>query len=266
MTSCLDAALAYAERGWAVLPVIGKRPALKDWPTTASTGPDVVRRWWSAQPDRNVGLATGPRSGLAVIDVDPRSGGYESLCELEERVGVLPGTVLSLTGGDSGGFHFIYAHPGVKLTSRAHAFGEGIDVKADGGMIVAPPSVHPETGRAYAWLGGVFDGIVPWPAALLPPVAEPPRRQQRPPSCGQGTVAARRRLGGVLQQVVDAVEGERNTRLHWAACRCAEMVAAGELTEADATELLMRAAGAVGLGQIEAQETVRSGLRRAVAA
>jgi len=260
--SCIGAALAYAERGWPVLPVIGKTPALKNWPTAATTDPDVIVRWFMAHEDRNIGIVTGPRSGLAVLDLDPGSGSYESLCELEQRVGVLPGTVMSRTGG--GGLHLVYGHPGLKLTSRAHAFGPGIDVRADGGMIVAPPSVHPDTGRTYEWFGDVSDGIVPWPAALLPQVPEPrsPSWQRQPSSYGEGSNAVRRRLAAVLGVLGDAVEGERNARLHWAACRCAEMVAAGELNEATATAALMRAAGAVGLGRGEAQQTVRSGLRR----
>ncbi len=172
----LAAALAYAAHGWPVLPVAGKRPALADWPAAASIDPDLIRSWRAQRPDYNVGIVTGPRSGLAVLDVDPRHGGTDSLGALEERVGVLPGTVMSRTGG--GGMHLLFVHPGVKVTSSAHQLGPGLDVKADGGQIVAPPSVHPETGRAYEWHGGVWDhGVVPWPAALLPPQAVPGARQ-----------------------------------------------------------------------------------------
>ncbi|MEX5632139.1 bifunctional DNA primase/polymerase [Parafrankia sp. FMc2] len=175
----LGAALRYARLGWPVVPLLprGKRPILPDWTNAASTDRDVIRGWWARWPDANVGIATGPRSGLAVLDLDPRSGGAESLTELETRVGLLPGTAMVVTGSD--GVHFYYRHPGVKVTSRAHSLGRGLDVKADGGQVVAPPSIHP-TGQRYVWSGnvdGLFAGdvagfVAPWPTSQLTP-AEP---------------------------------------------------------------------------------------------
>ncbi len=272
---CLAAALAYAAHGWPVVPLHGperpvehpgKRPWLPDWTNTATTDYPTIRRWWAERPDSNVGIVTGPRSGLAVLDIDPRSGGTDSLAALEGRVGVLPGTVQNLTGG---GLHLLYAHPGCKVTSRAHSLGRGLDVKADGGQIVAPPSIHPETGRTYAWLGGVWDhGIADWPAALLPPQAVPEARPTslRPVVYDDGAGHVERRLAGVVQVVIDAQEGERNRRLHWAACRCAEMVVAGQMPDQMGLDALLLAGQAVGLPTAEALATIRSGLRGAVAA
>ena len=124
--ACLAAALAYAEHGWRVLPVQGKVPLLPAWSRpdgsgAASTDPDTIRAWWTRWPAANVGVATGPASNLAVLDIDPRSGGNESFAALEERVGPLPGTVTSLTGG--GGLHLLFAHPGRKVNSRARSLG-----------------------------------------------------------------------------------------------------------------------------------------------
>lgn len=257
MSAVLEAALAYAAHGWPVLPVDGKRPALKDWPTAATTDPALIHAWWVGRPRANVGVVTGPRSGLAVLDVDPRSGGTDSLAVLEERVGVLPGTVQSLTGG--GGLHMLYAHPGRKVTSGAHRLGRGLDVKANGGMIVAPPSVHPDTGRAYAWLGRVWADPLPvWPAVLAP--AGPAERPVTP-----GPAAVRvdvgRRLEGLVQTVMDAAAGERNGLLFWAACRGADMVAA-DTSQDVVGEALLLAAQAVGLSTVEARATIRSGLHR----
>lgn len=260
--ACLAAALAYAEHGWRVLPVRGKVPLLPAWSRpdgsgATSTDLDTIRSWWTRWPAANVGLATGPASSLAVLDIDPRSGGHESFAALEERVGVLPGTVTSLTGG--GGLHLLYRHPDRKITSRANALGPGLDVKADGGMVVAPPSVHPDTGRAYTWLGGAWRDELPvWPEALLPPVVEQVRPAVRQPAWGDCHPG--RRLAGLVQTVMDACEGERNSRLHWAACRGAEMIAAGVdgNTVADALQL---AGEAVGLPPAEVAGTVRSGLR-----
>ncbi|MEX5711981.1 bifunctional DNA primase/polymerase [Parafrankia sp. FMc6] len=185
----LGAALRYARIGWPVVPLLprGKRPILPDWTNAASTDRDVIRGWWARWPDANVGIATGPRSGLAVLDLDPRSGGAESLTELETRVGLLPGTAMVVTGSD--GVHFYYRHPGTKVVSRAHSLGRGLDVKADGGQVVAPPSVHPN-GSRYAWSGNV-DGLLagdiagylaPWPTSRLTPAEPEPMPPARPPA------------------------------------------------------------------------------------
>ena len=258
MSAVLAAALEYAEHGWPVLPVEGKRPSLPDWPNAASCDPAVIARWWHERPGLNVGLVTGPRSGLAVLDVDPRSGGTDSLGALERRVGLLPATVQSLTGG--GGLHLLYAHPGHKVSSSAHQLGPGLDVKADGGMIVAPPSVHPGTGRAYRWFGDVWrDPLASWPAVLRPVVRAVPEPVQRP-RMGSVEASPRRRLEGLVQTVMDACQGERNSRLHWAACRGGEMVAAGQVDRGVVGDALLLAAQAVGLGELEAVATIRSGL------
>jgi len=264
---CLAAAIEYAEHGWRVLPVRGKVPLLPAWSRldgsgAASTDPDTIHAWWTRWPAANVGVATGPASSLAVLDIDPRSGGNESFAALEGRVGPLPGTVTSLTGG--GGLHLLFAHPGRRVTSRARSLGPGLDVKADGGMVVAPPSVHPDTGRAYAWLGGAWRDELPvWPEALLPPVVKQVRLAVKQPAWGDGHPG--RRLAGLVQTVMDACEGERNSRLHWAACRGAEMISAGVDGNmvADALQL---AGEAVGLPFAEVAATIRSGLRTSAVA
>ncbi len=268
MSATLAAALAYAAHGWPVHPLYGperrvphpgKQPVLTRWQDQAATDPDVIRGWWERWPDSNVGLVTGPRSGLAVLDVDPRSGGTDSLAELEERAGVLPGTVQSVTGG--GGVHLLYRHPGAPIKSRAHSLGRGLNVKADGGQVVAPPSLHP-SGRRYAWLGDVWqEPLSLWPAALTAaePVS-PPFRSSAQPSAPPG-----QRLTGLVQTVMDAVPGERNSRLFWAACRGAEMVADGTPVEVVADALLL-AAEAVELDRGSADATIRSGLRPRAAA
>ncbi len=274
----LDAALAYASHGWPVLPVDGKRPVLPNWPAAASTDPHVIRGWWKRLPDANVGIVTGPRSGLAVLDVDPRSGGTESLAELvEERVGVLPGTVQSLTGGN--GLHFVYAYPGIPLKSRAHSLGPGLDIKADGGMIVAPPSVHPETGRRYEWFGGVWDhGVAPWPTEQLRAATEPhpvpvPRPVPLRPAVDRSQAV--RRVEGLLNTLFATPEGKRNTIVYWVACRLGEMVAAGEITETAAVDLLYTAGRQAGQSHRELVaggnggtifSELRAGQRTAVAA
>ena len=85
-----------------------------------------------------------------MIDVDARHDGPQSLARLEAAHGPLPETVECRTGG--GGRHLYFAHPGVRVRNRVGIV-PGIDVRGDGGCVVAPPSIHP-TGRSYAWVPG----------------------------------------------------------------------------------------------------------------
>ena len=105
--------------------------------------------WFEHWPDANVGIVTGRVSGLVVVDVDTRHGGPASVSEAEAALGPLPPTVEAVSGG---GRHLYYAHPGATVANRV-AIRPGIDVRGDGGCVVAPPSVHP-SGRRYAWAAG----------------------------------------------------------------------------------------------------------------
>jgi putative DNA primase/helicase len=164
----LGAALKYAGRGWHVFPLYGSRghvctcgrpscsspgkhPRLSGGFKEATTDPEQVRAWWARWPEANIGVRTGVESGIVVVDVDPDSGGEKSLRRLEDLYGVLPSTVVSITGG--GGQHFVFRHPGVDVRNSAGRLGPGLDVRGDGGYVVAPPSVH-ASGRAYLWRPG----------------------------------------------------------------------------------------------------------------
>jgi hypothetical protein len=147
-SNILDAALMYAKLGWPVLPlrfdrssgVLKKVPLLRDWPNKASTKKDDVLDWF-APGSRNVylyrealgiGVVTGKRSNLIVVDIDPRNGGEESLVLLGLE---LPETLTVKT--PQGGRHYYYA---CEETFRGFVLADGIDIKGDGGFVVAPPS------------------------------------------------------------------------------------------------------------------------------
>ena len=138
----LKPALEFAARGWRVLPVHEgeKRPALSDWPNLASTDAKQIVDWWIQFPHRNIGLATGTGSGFFVLDIDPKNGGSETLAVLENDNGQLPRTYSVRTG--SGGRHYYFRMPDFELgNSPGQLKGTGIDVRGDGGQVVAPPSV-----------------------------------------------------------------------------------------------------------------------------
>lgn len=164
-SAMLRAALNYAARGWRVFPVWGVRDAgacrcgdpacpragkhpigaaaprgLHD----ASSDALLVREWWAAHPEANIGIATGLAAGLVVVDVDP--GGEESLAALEAEYGRLPPTLEAATGR---GRHLYFVAPGCRLRSRV-GVRPGLDVRGEGGYVVAPPSRHASL-ASYEW-------------------------------------------------------------------------------------------------------------------
>lgn len=147
------AAVDALSRGWAVVPVrvAGKRP-LVAWAEFQRRRPKLtdVREWFRRRPTPNLGVITGSVSGLVVLDVDPRHGGDESLASLESAHGPLPLTVEARTGG--GGRHLYFRHPDGDVRNRV-GLAPGLDLRGDGGLVVAPPSVHP-SGARYAWRAG----------------------------------------------------------------------------------------------------------------
>jgi hypothetical protein len=127
----------------------------------ASLAPGLIARWWRQWPRANVAIATGAASGLVVLDVDPGKDGDASLRALEAERGELPETVQVLTGG--GGQHFFFAHPGGQVRNSASTLGAGLDVRADGGYVVAAPSLH-ASGKRYTWeVSGRPDEVAPAP-------------------------------------------------------------------------------------------------------
>lgn len=148
----LLAALALAKRGMAVFPCRpkDKAPATRRGFKDATRDKAEIIRQWTVKPGANVAVATGAVSGVVVLDVNPRNGGEESLRELERLHGSLPETPCVLTGGD--GRHLYFALPTNGL--RSGKLANGLDIKADGGYVIAPPSTHP-SGGSYRWKIGL---------------------------------------------------------------------------------------------------------------
>jgi putative DNA primase/helicase len=141
------------QHGWAVFPCRPheKQPWTPNGFKDATTDEEQVARWCQEKPNANVAVATGTVSGLVVLDVDTKEGrdGEATLQALEARLGPLPETVEQLTGG--GGRQLFYRHPGGLIQSNVGKLGAGVDVRADGGYVIAPPSIHPDTRRPYQW-------------------------------------------------------------------------------------------------------------------
>jgi hypothetical protein len=162
----VSVALDYAARGWAVIPLHtadaagrcscrsracrnpGKHPRTGNGVKDRSTDSGQIRRWWSQWPEANVGVATGADSGLVVLDVDMDKKGFETLDRLQAEHGPLPTTPAVLSGG--GGYHLYLRHPGGRIANSVGRLGQGLDLRGDGGYVVAPPSVH-ASGEKYVW-------------------------------------------------------------------------------------------------------------------
>ena len=138
-----QAALEYAEMGLFVFPLVlnEKKPLTGSGFKDATIDPIVINRWWDKWSDANIGIPTGKVSGWLVVDVDDKDGvsGSESLSALEEQYGKLPETRKHET--PSGGYHLIYRCPEVSVPCSAGKIGLGLDVRCEGGYVVAPPSV-----------------------------------------------------------------------------------------------------------------------------
>ena len=174
-TGTAEAARRYLARRWSVLPLRerDKRPLIR-WEHLQNERPtqDDVADWFRRWPDANVGIVTGEISNLIVLDVDPKHGGDDALERLEHRFRPLSATVEAVTGG--GGRHLYFAHPGGLTRNRA-GLAQGIDLRGDGGYIVAPPSIHP-SGRPYRWVPGRGPDeitLAPLPRWLIVPIRGP---------------------------------------------------------------------------------------------
>jgi hypothetical protein len=176
--STLAFALRYASRGWPLFPLRyrSKEPRTTHGFHDATTDCGIIRHWFSTWPDANLTIRTG--AGLCALDIDPRNGGDDTLSDLEQIHGQLPTTARALTGG--GGVHYLFEiGDGLKLPS---VLGEGIDIKSEGGYIVAAPSVHP-SGKPYTWDLGALPSetpIAPLPSWIVARASAPQAR--RPPS------------------------------------------------------------------------------------
>jgi Bifunctional DNA primase/polymerase, N-terminal len=175
-----DAALAYAARDISVIPLhtpirggcscwkgagcdsAGKHPRI-DWKPYQQQRATVeqVRAWWSDWPDANVGNITGVISGLCVVDIDPRNNGHTTLLELDARGGRMPDDNPLVETGSLGLHHYFQLDAPMP---KAAPF-EGIEVQADGALVVAPPSLH-ASGRRYRWLRPFDSPRPPVPAWL----------------------------------------------------------------------------------------------------
>jgi hypothetical protein len=259
-TTILAAALAYAGHGLAVFPA---RPDRKcsyksaEYSNGAKWGmtrdPAEIRADFAHWPHARIGIPTGAVNRIVVVDIDTIEGhginGSIALRELEARHGSLPQTRQAIS--PSGSVHHYLKHPGsgIKIRGSASELGAGIDIRGDGNMTVAPPSLNPD-GRRYRWINKLPIAAMPtWLIELT---------REKPPSISQRAIAAIRPpiealskysaavLSNEIANIHRAEPGHRNAVLNKAGFSLGQLVASGLLNEIEVAQLLFQAAAAWG--------------------
>lgn len=137
----LEQALTLFDRGWSVIPVGADKKPLVEWKKyqTERATREEVTGWFTKKSTVNLGIITGKISNLVVVDIDPRHGGRrDALIGYE--------TVIVETGG--GGWHYYFKYK--EGIQNFAGIAEGIDIRGDGGYVIAPPSMH-SSGNQYKW-------------------------------------------------------------------------------------------------------------------
>lgn len=162
--------LEMARRGWRLHPCKphDKRPIITAWQDNATADLGVVSAWLETYEGCNWGIATGAASNLLVLDIDGDDG-IRSLLKFDREGNQLPETLLVSTGR---GTHIYFTWPeGVNIRNSAGKIGAGLDIRGEGGYVLAPPSVHP-SGAVYQFVDELQD-VAPAPAWLLSAIAKP---------------------------------------------------------------------------------------------
>jgi hypothetical protein len=278
----LNFALDYAHRGWAVFPCRpqDKRPYTASGFKEASTDELTVKRWWQQWPHAMIGVRMGEASGVWAIDPDAPEkvgdpDGRAAWAQLLAKHGDVH-THAHLTPG--GGHHLLFKWDADRpVTNREGALkGSGINVRGQGGYIIAPPSVRAD-GKSYQiaepldffnfadapeWL---YELILTEPAKCS--ISERAAGQVRPRE-PRNRSYAEAALRGECEAVATSRDGERNNTLNTAALKLGSLVGAGELSEGEVIGALYAAAVACGYvadeGHRATMATVNSGLQAGI--
>ena len=261
------------DRGWAFTPIHGKAPFRRGWQTEPPADHDTTTEW---ARHGNIALRTGQVSGVVVIDDDTEGG--SGTAELE-----LPETVTVVTG--SGKRHFYFRCPEGRLGNSSRGLPKKVDVRGDGGCIVFPGSIHPDTGDMYRWAPGRSPDeieLAELPESVLARLRKAPNKPAPAPATTRGNMVdlpilssgeeppnAPKRLcnyaHGVLsharRRIGSCGVGARNDTLNREAFSLGRYVAWRAIDEGFTRRMLMEAGIRSGLGEREANATVESGLQ-----
>jgi hypothetical protein len=290
----LQAAMAYARRGWKVIPVHwvddngacsckdgadcsnpGKHPIHMNWPKVASAETNIILDWWAPNrtlpatdwwPAANVGIVTGVMSQIFGLDNDEYAGGGLTLAKYAKRHGDMPVTRVHQTG--SGGQHLIFTHPGFPIRNSARKrLGEGLDIRGEHGFLVAPPSVSAKGPYEVMPVHDIDPAAAPdW---LLHLLQEEDHGQKgtlvagAEPSSGTGIARryAEAAMVGSAERMRKASPGTRNDTLNEVSFSLGTLGGAGLITEDAAWLAVHEAALSTGLDDAEIKRTFLNGWR-----
>ena len=240
--------MEYAKQNIPVFPCKEKRPLIKGGFKKATTDELQVKEWWEKWPEATIGIETGEKSGIWVVDVDLYKEGVQDLHELFPGY-ELPKTKIAKTG--NGGKHYYFKYNGENIPCSAGKIGYGIDVRGNGGYIIAPPT------PGYEWENDV--SVVPAPPWLEErAVKKKGTKTENKKEPIKSTVPDD--VEKEFDRVLLAPEGERNEKLNITSYLTGIQIAKGEVDEDVARENLKEIAKLRGLEDDEIQNTINSGI------
>lgn len=265
----LKAALTYELMGFSVLPCEGKKASI-NWNAFQyrAAHPMTIRKWDEVGLLQNVALLCGEVSGnLVVVDCD----GKEAMRAFEERFPHLANnTYAVLTGSGNGAHWYFRAHRLPPTTRVIGASGGNIELRANGCYVVAPPSIHPDTGKPYRPLSSQpvltvdnLHPVVEWIKSIM----REKHGGKLPPATGtvkNASAWARAALAAECALVRGAPYGARNSTLYIAALKMGSLIADGKLDRVTVEQALFNAAGALSAtdGESATIRTITSGINR----
>ena len=257
-----SAAIRYANLGIPVFPCVpgGKQPMTPNGFHDATSSARVVHAWWQRHPEANIGLPTGARTGVLVVDVDVHSGGSGFKAFERARSKGIGDRWGWLVRTPSGGAHAYYPNHADLEQRSWQVTSAHIDFRGDGGYVIAPPSRIEVDGamRTYDVIAVTTQPAKPVDAIKLRRFLEPrrPTTSLRPPAalstpgCHPPALA---------RTIALTAEGGRNRALFWASCRMAE----SNFAAAEIASWLRPAAQYAGLGDREIGTTIDSAVHHA---
>jgi len=153
----LEIGKSYLESGFSIIPVSKDKKPLLSWKKYQETRASVeeINKWCSSDKLTGFGIVTGKISGIIVLDID-EGADYKELD--------LPKTVSVKTGG--GGLHFYFKYPTSCDIGNFSGFRHKMDIRGEGGYVIAPPALHP-SGNRYEWLNDLDTPIAGIPEWLM---------------------------------------------------------------------------------------------------
>lgn len=273
----LALALSYAARGWPCFPcrpaddfdpetgevLPEKAPLISNGFRGATTNERVIRELWKRNPGALVGIPTGERTNVWVLDLDVKTNanGHEWLEAMEDAHGDLPHSARVQTA--NGGTHIFFRH--VEGVRNRGKLGAGVDVRGEGGFVISGGSIM-QDGRAYHWLDDTGpDDVVDAPDWLLrlvlPPVHENHAGDWQYQS-GSNDRYVKRAVEAELSELACTPPGNRGYQLNASAFALGTIVGAGALPRSEAEHGLYAAAVTCGVAQADGERETWAKIRR----